>query len=156
MKKLLSCAFALAMGATLVAGLAACAKDNNKDADLAKQAIETVKETYSSKDAETIVNYDVLGQVRLEDKNYAVTWKLTSTNTNIGDFVSIGSLNPSTKTYPVSVSLGEVKVDYTMTASVTVGKKTESVSFNWNVPVGGTMFKASEAITAGNKLESGA
>lgn len=159
MKKLLGAALALTLGVTLTVGLAACNKggnnNNGKDAAAAKSAIESIKATYADKSAETVVSYSVLGSTKIDTTTYTVTWSATSENENLDDYLSIGEMDEDTKLVPVSVTLGEVQVDYTLTATIKVGKATETADFEWYVPAGGTKFTPSEAIAEAKKLESG-
>ena len=142
MKKLLSAAVAVVMGATLVGTLAACNTDQgetgNNDANIAKSAIDVLRQTYGNKDKETPSDYTVLGQVRISTTNYSVDWTVAAAESctiqDISPYVSVGTMNETSKQVPISISKAQVVIDYTLNASVTVGSVTESISFERYVP----------------------
>ncbi|MDE7159028.1 MAG: hypothetical protein K2N74_05575, partial [Clostridiales bacterium] len=133
MKKFLTVTLAIAMGATLVGALAACA---NGDADTAKEAIKQLNTLYdNAKYYETRVDFTRMGQIKVGTDSYvAVNWSVSSTVENIGDYVSVGEMNATTKQVSISITQGAEAVEYKLHASVTVGKATEKTEFSHKVP----------------------
>lgn len=139
MKKLLGATLAIVMGATLVGGLAACnTNDDEKNADIAKKAISTVRAMYLDKAKETPATYTVIGQSKVDGTNYDVNWTATPaadcTIENFSSYVSVGAMAED-KLVTVSITKStEMAINYKLNASVTVGNATESVSFDRTVP----------------------
>lgn len=139
MKKLLGATLAIVMGATLVGGLAACnTNDDEKNADIAKKAISTVRAMYLDKAKETPATYTVIGQSKVDGTNYDVNWTATPaadcTIENFSNYVSVGAMAED-KLVTVSITKStEMAINYKLNASVTVGNATESVSFDRTVP----------------------
>lgn len=142
MKKLLTSVLAVAMGATLAFG-AGCTPDeggqNGNDAEIAQKAITTIKGLYSGDDkVEPAGNYTVMGQVSVENGQYMVdvNWTVSSESTtyNINDYVSISETMNDEKEKTVTVTKAAEAIDYTLTASVTVGTATEKADFARRVP----------------------
>lgn len=138
MKKLLGATLAIVMGATLVGGLAACnTNDDEKNAEIAKKAISTVRAMYLDKAKETPATYTVIGQSKVDGTNYDVNWTATPaadcTIENFSNYVSVGAMAED-KLVTVSISKASVVINYKLNASVTVGNATESVSFDRVVP----------------------
>ena len=131
MKKLLIAALALTMGVSCMA-FAACGSEG-ADEELAKNVIQNVIELHSDIGVETPNDYEVYGQVKFEGESYAVSWSATS-NVDLNGIVDIGKMNETTKKIKVSIGEPTVAVEYKLTASVTVGKVTESTSFDKKVP----------------------
>ena len=127
-KKLLSFILALAVGLGCIGVLVACGKD---DAATAKSAIETIKVMYSEDPVETPTDYTVIGQVKASDsKTYPITWKTDTTN------AVVSKMDSTTKLVTVAITRAAEDISYKLTASITVGKKTESVSFDHKIPAG--------------------
>ena len=146
MKKILGATLAVVMGATLVGALAACNTDDTNnggksDAEIAKLAIGTVRAMYLDAKKETPADYTVVSQVRVESNNYDVGWTVapaaSCTIENFSNYVSVGEVSGTQRTINVSKAIGE-KIDYTLTASVTVGSATETIDFDRYVPESNT------------------
>lgn len=157
MKKILGAVIAVVMGATLVGALAACNTDEGNgggngggggggvvvgksDAEIAKQAVNSIRAIYNSKPKETPANYDVMGQTVVDRVNYDVNWTValaeSCTIENFSNYVSVSPMaEDKSVTINITKAVGE-RIDYTLTASVTVGEATESVSFDRYVPEG--------------------
>lgn len=138
MKKLLTASVAIAMGLTFVGALAAC-KSGPSDADTAEKAITFVRTRYYDENGtETASSYPVIGQVKVNDKFCKIDWSVSPdascTLENFGEYVSVGEMDEDQGTVTINVSKATVKIDYTLKASVTVGKVTESTEFTHYVP----------------------
>lgn len=139
MKKILGATLAIVMGATLVGALAACnTGDDAKDAETAKTAIKSVRAMYLNAKKETPASYKVLGQTKVDGTSYDVAWTVNPaadcTIENFSNYVSVGAMAED-KQVTVSISKSnEMAINYKLNASVTIGKATESVSFDRLVP----------------------
>lgn len=131
MKKLLSMTLALVMGVTCMATLAACGEDN---AAIVADVISTLRIRYADQDASTAVSYGVLGEVKVENKAYAVNWSVSSTVEGYADYVSVGSLDATTKLVTINVKKVTAPLEYKLTANVKVGKASDSISFDRVIP----------------------
>ena len=137
MKKLISAALALTLGATFAIGVTACGKSSNKDEESAKDAIYKLKELYD-KDSlyETPRDYDVVGKTIGGETSCDVDWKVSWNNTEyaIKDYITVGDMDKTSYLVTISVTKPPVEIEYTLTASVTIGKATESYNFKRKVP----------------------
>ena len=136
MKKLLSMALALVMSVTCVASLAACDQGDAKlsDAEIVAEAISTLKVRYADQDETTAVSYGVLGQAKIGDESYPISWSVSSEVEGYGDYVSVGSMNATTKLVAINISKVSAALEYTLKATVTVGDATDSISFKRVIP----------------------
>lgn len=131
MKKLFSSVLAISMAATCVVGLAAC---GGNDEETAKDAINAIKALYLDKSNITDTDYKVVGQTKVGDDTYKVDWSVSSaTFNNLDDYVKVNPMDEATKTVTISVTKATEVIEYKLNASVTVGKVTESVSFDRKV-----------------------
>ena len=127
MKKLLSAALALVMGVTAVSTFAACGKKGNKDAEIAEKVVSGVRAMYVDKytDAETPSDYDVVGQFPYEGVYYSLNWSV-----NVESGVTVSEMNATTKKVTIDVNeKTPTEIKYELTAAVTVGETTDSVTF---------------------------
>ena len=137
-KKLLSTVFALAIGATCTIGFTACGGDDDgKDAEIASKAINYIDAQYGKMAEETAETYTVNGVAPVDGENRTVNWSVAKgegcTLNDISAYVSVGEMNDK-KQVTVTIAKAEVEIPYVLTASVTVGKETKSVSYNHKVP----------------------
>lgn len=135
MKKLLTVALALAMGATLVGAFAACKTTKADDAEIAKKAIVQIRNLYAETDeTETAAEYTVMAVANVDGELYTVNWSVSSDYENYANYVSVGEMNETTKKVTVSITKGPEVIAYTLKASVTVGKATETAEFKHTIP----------------------
>lgn len=141
MKKLLGVALALTMGATCTAALAGCdscggvSEDDKATLAKAMTSIRTlVINKYDKK--ETSKDYEIYGSVKVDGEDYAVSWELSSTDSNIANYIKLGEMNATTKIINVSVTRPETAVEYTMKATIKVGGASDSASFTATIPAG--------------------
>lgn len=137
-KKLLSTVFALAIGATCTIGFTACGGDDDgKDAEIASKAINYIDAQYGKMAEETAETYTVNGVAPVDGENRTVNWSVAKgegcTLNDISAYVSVGEMNDK-KQVTVTIAKAEVEIPYVLTASVTVGKETKSVSYKHKVP----------------------
>lgn len=164
MKKLLSLVLSLLMSMVCVAALVACG--GNDDAELAQKAINSVTALYASKAYETPSDFNVLGQTKVGDTSYPITWTATAkdANVDIDDYVTIGEMDATTKQLTIGITKGDEAIEYTLKAAITVGKETADTSFNHKIPAkpkdaAGTKddpFSPSKVVEIAAGLESGA
>ncbi len=140
MKKLLGFALALTMGVTCTAALAGCdscgsASEEDK-ATLAK-AMTSIRTLVINKyDGKETTSLDLYGEVKVDGENYKVTWDLSSTDSNISNYIKLGEMNATTKLIDVSITRPETAVEYTMKATIKVGGASDSASFTATIPAG--------------------
>ena len=168
MKKLLSATLALTMGVSCVVGFTACggSKDAGKsDAEIAKAAIETVVSYHANDPVENNASYKVLGKTRVDGTLYDVKWSVSSASfNNLSDYVTVSETLDTSNKYTVNVTLADTVIEYKLTASVTVGKETETHDFDKKVSkkaaeAAGTLndpFSVAKVLEIGATLEAGA
>ena len=134
MKKLLSAALALTLCASFAIGLTACGKKSNKDRDIAQKAITNLKDLYETDTPDTPKkeerDYKVVGKTAVQGTLYTVDWSVSD---NASAYVTVGEIDADNMV-TISVSRQTVDVEYTLNASVTVGKETASYSFKKLLP----------------------
>ena len=153
MKKLLSTVLALSMGATCVFGLTACGK---KDSETAEKAINTVKSLYSDKGPTIDEDYKLIGQTKVEKSTYTVNWSVSSeTFSDLDKYVKVGEMDETTKQVTVSVAKADQAIEYQLTATVKVGKKSASATFDRKVSAKAASHAGTEAdpYTPSNVIE---
>ncbi|MDE7440058.1 MAG: hypothetical protein K2N23_06090 [Clostridia bacterium] len=166
MKKIFSAILTAALVAITAIAFVGCGnKPTNDDTEnRAKDAIKILKGNYLDKFAgtESPEDYEVFGVVKTKDVTpYPVTWTVTSDAfNNLQDYVQVGAMDESSKLVTVSVTRAEQAIAYTLTASVTVGSKTESVSFDRIVPAKPAQISMHQGtqedpFTAANVIEIG-
>lgn len=156
MKKLLIVGLSVAMGTALALGITACGKKGNSDADTAKEAIKTVTNLHASVGTETPTSYKVTGATRVGTQVVTVEWSVTSTYEGYADYVSVGEKGADQQVAINITQHEEDAIDYTLTASVTVGKATETKDFSHTIPAGGKIYTPSEAKTLAGTLDADA
>lgn len=134
MKKLLGATLACGMGLVFACSFAAC--DTNNDAEIAEKAINSVKVKYIDDAVETPNDYTVIGQTKVAEGTYPITWTVSTAETgySLSDYVTVGTMNETTKMVTVSVTKADFAIEYTLTAAITVGSVTKTVDFSKKVP----------------------
>ncbi len=129
---------AVLMAVTLSLGFASCAehKKDYTDEAIAASVLVYVKSQYDvSSKLETPEDYEVVSEApALDGNSYAVTYTVAAKEEHvaIGDYVKVGeSVNGKTK---ISVTRGEVDVNYSLNASVKVNEAAASVAISKVVP----------------------
>lgn len=160
MKKALIAVLSVIMGVLFMLGMVACdgGKDNGADdAGKVKDAIDTVRNLYIDKSEETAASYKVLGRVKVGDDFYTVKWTVSSETANYQQYVSVGEMDPNDDNQClVTVTPGDVKVEYTLKATVTVGEASDSVEFKHSIPAQNSVLTVAKAIELASKLENNA
>ncbi len=132
-----------ALAFTLSFGLAACGGDGDEnetsgmtDQDKATTAINVVKSMYESVAVDTVRDYEVIGQARAGTEAIPITWTVGSaTETELSKYVSVGTMDETTKLVKISVSPdAEKDVEYVLRATATVNDASANVSFTHRVP----------------------
>lgn len=170
MKKLLTAFFALILSITCAFGLAACVdkggnggNTNNpgttttkSDAEIAKTAINNLKTLYNKEsEKEHGSSYEVLGKTQVDGKLYEIVWTVSSESTeyDIHEYVTVGEdIDPETLKVTIGVKRASVKLEYILTATVTVNDAVESFDFERTVPasaIGGDK----ETVSAGIQFD---
>lgn len=155
MKKLLSTILALIVGIGCMVSLTAC---SNGDADTAKKAIDAITTMYEKKDVEVRSDYTVVGQIKVDDSHYPVTWTSNSAN------AVVGTMNETTKLVTIAITPADEVISYNLTATVKVGSKSDSVTFARKIlakakDAAGTKddpFSVAKVLEIGATLASGA
>lgn len=128
-KRWLACLSAVIMVFALCFGSTGCTTTKSNDAENAKNAIHTLKVLYEGKNLETNDDYEVYGQVKGEAM-YDVVWTISSASVdNIENYVRIGTMDANTKQITIGITRATFDIQYTLKASVTVGKYTETAEF---------------------------
>ncbi len=142
---------ALLMAIATCFGIVACGggEEQASDEEIANKAITLLKSLYG--DGETKASYKVLGQTKVDDNVYDVTWTVSSETENIEDYVKIGTMDES-KQITIDISWGENAIEYTLTASVTVGSVTKTLDIKHTIPALGTVYTPSQVLELGAKL----
>ncbi len=125
------------MALTLCLGFAACGdtKDELSDAEIAQKAISSLKILYEG-ETSTAKDFEVLGKTKVGDNLYDVVWTATAKTEGITitDYVTIGETDSTTYKTKIAIVQGDVDIEYTLTASVTVGTTTEKIDFAKKIP----------------------
>ncbi len=153
MKKILGVALALTMGVTSTAALAGCDScGGGDDAENVASAIKIIRSTYLSKfnNTESAGDYEVMGKAIVNGTAVDVSWTVTSSVSNLSDYVTVGTSLNSDNEYTVTVNANEV-IDYTLTATVKIGKAEEHIDFNRKTV---KFMTCAEAKTAATALEA--
>ncbi|MDE7406002.1 MAG: hypothetical protein K2M89_03930 [Clostridiales bacterium] len=137
MKKFLTSAIAAALVATSVGALVACGNsndgNNNKDAELAQKGLATVIQLTENIPEETPQSYTVIGQTNAGSKRYDVKWSVSSEFPSYETYVSVGDKDSSGKV-TINITKAQEVVEYTLKATVTVGKASKSEEFKHKIP----------------------
>lgn len=159
MKKLLSAGIVAILSVACAASITGCKNSaNNSEENQAKNAAELVKHMYADRfeGTQSADDYEVVSQVRIAEEVYKVNWSVSSaTFNNVSEYIQLGSIDETTKLITVSVTQAEEVIDYTLTATVTVGSRSEEVSFNRIVPARVKMHAGTQAdpLTPSNVIE---
>ena len=142
MKKLLSAAIALTIGATCAAGLlAGCGKDDSKAAN---EAIQYIRLLYEGDPTNTTNSFTVSSVAVGGGKNCNVSWSVSMPDGyEVKDYFTFSNADEDGM-ITVYVSRGETDVEYTLTATAKVGKKTASYSFKHNLVGLGKIYTTAE------------
>ncbi len=145
-------ALSCVMAATLCLGIVACnktPKTGMTDEEIAQAGITTLNGIYLDGDGkvknyETPDDYQVLAKTRVAEEFLNVTWSVTSETENIQNYVSIGTEADASARYTIDITRATFDIEYTLTASITVGQATKTANYAHKIPK-----KSSEdAITA--------
>ena len=144
MKKVISALLLLAM---VIGCFAGCAPEVKEDAGL-NSAKEYLYTMYKDADAKTAVDYSVVGQVRINDVTYPITWTVDKTE-NVK--IEAGENNMVT----VKLTPATEDVNYKLTATLKNAEGQEaSVSFDHFIPkadgLPATLADGTYVIVAGN------
>lgn len=133
-------------------GLAACGDNggNGKDdALVAQKAIDSLNTMYGSSQVkyETDSDYIVLGKVNVDGELYNVSWSAEAKEegVTIGDYVSIGEMDADNQIV-VDITMGDVAVEYTLKASVTIGSVTKVAEYDHLVPQQSEIYTVAQII----------
>ena len=145
-------ALSCVMATTLCLGIVACnktPKTGMTDEEIAQAGITTLNGIYLDGDGkvknyETPDDYQVLAKTRVAEEFLNVTWSVTSETENIQKYVSIGTEADASARYTIDITRATFDIEYTLTASITVGQATKTANYAHKIPK-----KSSEdAITA--------
>ncbi len=100
------------------------------DEETADKAVKVIETLYADKSDETPSDYNLVGKVAIDGVNYDVTWTV---NTEAEENVAIGTMNEELFV-PVAITKGETAIEYTLTATVTVGTATKTIEFTFTIP----------------------
>ena len=135
MKKLTAWALLLAM---IVAMFAGCSTPNEPAETTAPATAEDyladakayIRSMYKDKAGKVLRDFDVVSSVKIGAFTYDVTWTTDATEEN----VKIGAPADNKITIDINEKPGEEDLNFTLTATVTAGEKTESAEFKFFVP----------------------
>lgn len=134
-KKFLISAVAASVALSAMGALVACGDDEAaQNAELAQKAIATVRTVYADKAQETPIDYEVMGQTKVDNNVYPITWSVTSSVENFGNYVVVGDMDATTTMVTIHITQTDVAVEYKLIASVTVGESTETAEFSRKIP----------------------
>ncbi len=154
MKKALIVALSIIMSTLFMLGIVGCRDKGQGDAEKVSDALETIRILYEDEEEETAGNYKVIGRVRVGDDFYDIDWSLSSQTANYQEYVSIGEIDANDDDRRlVTITPGEEKVNYTLKATVTIGKASDSIEFNHYIPAMANVLSVAQAIAEAGKLE---
>ncbi len=146
MKKALTVVLSIIMGVLLMFGVVACG-DKKDNTQTVKDAIDTIRLLYEDEPVETSGNYQVMGRVRVGDDFYDIDWSVSSTTENYQEYVSIGEMDPNADNQcTVTITLGAEAVEYTLRATVTIGKASDFIEFKHTIPAAANVLTVAQAI----------
>ncbi len=157
MKKALIVVLSILMSAMLMLGIVAC-KNGTDDAEKVKDALDSIRILHESEveTEETAGNYVVNGRVKVGDDFYDIEWSISSTAANYQEYVSIGEMNPEDSNRTVTITPGDEKVEYTLKATVTIGKASDSIEFKHSIPAASNVLSVAQVIALANGLAADA
>lgn len=139
MKKILTSTAVVAAVAALSGALVACGDTNSgkgkTDQQIADEAISVIRTLYADKAESTPVDYTVNGLQPVDGKTYAINWTVSSDFANIEQYVTVGEINDK-KQVPITIKKATEEIEYTLKATVNVGKASASEEFKRKVPAG--------------------
>lgn len=132
---------AFAMAVTMSFGLAACGEEEipeegKSDAEIVQAAISTLRVLYADQAVDTPSSYTVLGQTRVGDVTCVVDWTVSSSFEGYEQYVSIGSMDDTTKQITINVRKATEVIEYTLKGTINVGEASDSIEFNRRIPAG--------------------
>ncbi len=140
MKKILTSTAVVAAVAALSGALVACGdkggNNNGKtDAQIAEEAISVIRTLYADKAESTPANYTVNGTQMVDGKSYNIKWTVNSEFANFAEYVKVGEMNDK-KQVPITIKKATEEIEYTLKATVNVGKASASEEFKRKIPAG--------------------
>ena len=155
-KKLLGFILAIALSLGCIGALVACG-NSEEDAATADKVIQQLDLDYGENSSATTIHsddYKVPGAVVISSKSHAVSWSVKSSYTGYASHVWVGSKQDNQVT--IKIVPAEQVIDYTLTASVKVGKAKKSISFDRQiakaVPEGDGTFDSPFSVAQAFKL----
>ena len=132
-------ALSCVMATTLCLGIAACGGNGTSDEEIAQSGITMLNGIYLDgegkvKDYETPADYLILSRTKVGDEFYSVNWSVTSETENIGQYVKIGTEADESARYTVEITRATFDIEYTLTASITVGNATKTADYGHKIP----------------------
>ena len=145
MKKLLSAALALTIGATCSVGvLAGCGSSSKKDAKAVEEAIQYIRLLHEGDPSNTTSSYTVAGVAPGNGKNCDVSWSVSMPEGyDVKDYFSFSPMDEDNM-ITVYVSRGETDIEYTLTATAKSGKKSASYDFKRTLVGLGKIYTVAE------------
>ena len=140
MKKILTSTAVVAAVAALSGALVACGdkggNNNGKtDQQIADEAISVIRTLYADKAELTQSDYTVNGVQPVDGKSYNIKWTVSSEFANFEEYVKVGEMNDK-KQVPITIKKATEEIEYTLTATVNVGKASASEDFKRKIPAG--------------------
>ena len=132
-------ALSCVMATTLCLGIAACGGNGTSDEEIAQSGITMLNGIYLDgegkvRDYETPADYLILSRTKVGDEFYSVNWSVTSETENIGQYVKIGTEADESARYTVEITRATFDIEYTLTASITVGNATKTADYGHKIP----------------------
>ncbi len=156
MKKALIVVLSVIMSALLMFGIVACG-DGQDNTEKVNDALETIRILYDDDEEETAASYKVIGRVRVGEDFYPIEWTVSSQTANYQEYISIGEMDPNDDDrLLIEIKPGDEKVEYTLKATVTIGKSSNSIEFAHYIPAASNVLSVAEAIELANGLEKDA
>ena len=132
MKKIITFILLLAMCITVFAACGKQPEPTEEPVSHLENAKEYVYAMYKDSTEKTLADYKLIGVVKISGQSYNITWSVTVKE---GSEEDIAIVDNGDKTVTVDINEQPVeKLVYTLTATLTEGDKTASVSFEHYVP----------------------
>lgn len=130
-------------------GLAACGdKGGGTDDNLtAQMVLDQIDTMHGEINDETDSDFIVAGKIKVGDVFYNVLWtaEAKQEGITINDYVSFGEMNESGQIL-VDITMGDVAVEYTLKASVTVGSVTKVATYDHVVPKQSDIYTVAQIV----------
>ncbi len=129
------------MAVSLCFGVVACKKDkgNDDDNDLENVSymIDSLNDMYADESELTPVTYTVTHSILVSGKQQPVEWSVEAVTEGItlSDFVVVGATDEAKNETTIEIKQTSQVVDYKLTATVTIGKESDSVSYDRQIPL---------------------